>query len=67
MPGEKPVSGTPYMIFSILCTLLCCLPLGIAGIVYAAKINSLQKIGDYAGAKEAAKKAKLFTIIGAVG
>ena len=67
MPGEKPISGTPYMIFSILCTLLCCLPLGIAGIVYAAKINSLQKIGDYAGAKEAAKKAKIFTIIGAVG
>lgn len=67
MPGEKPISGTPYMIFSILCTLLCCLPLGIVGIVYAAKINSLQKIGDYAGAKEAAKKAKLFTIIGAVG
>ncbi len=67
MSGEKPISGTPYMIFSILCTLLCCLPLGIAGIVYAAKINSLQKVGDYAGAKEAAKKAKLFTIIGAVG
>lgn len=67
MSGEKPISGTPYMIFSILCTLLCCLPLGIVGIVYAAKINSLQKVGDYAGAKEAAKKAKLFTIIGAVG
>ena len=31
------------------------------------RINSLQKIGDYAGAKEAAKKAKLFTIIRAVG
>lgn len=67
VPGGKPISGTPYMIFAILCTLLCCLPLGIVGIVYAAKINSLQKVGDVAGAKEAAKKAKIFTIIGAVG
>lgn len=64
-PG-KPVNGTPYMIFSILATLLCCLPLGIAGIVYASRINSLQRSGDYAGAQAAAKKARLFTIIGAV-
>lgn len=62
----KQISGTPYLIFSILVTLCCCLPLGIAGIVYASKINSLQKMGDYAGAQEAAKKAKIYMIIGAV-
>lgn len=67
VPGGKPISGTPYLVFSILCTLLCCLPLGIVGIVYASKINSAAKAGDVAGAQEAAKKAKLFTIIGAVG
>lgn len=62
----KQISGTPYLIFSILVTLCCCLPLGIVGIVYASKINSLQKMGDYAGAQEAAKKAKIYMIIGAV-
>ena len=35
-------------------------------IVYACKINSLQRNGDYAGAQNAAKKAKMFTIIGTV-
>ena len=62
----KPVSGTPYMIFAIITTLFCCLPLGIAAIVFASKINPLQKAGDYAGAQEEAKKAKLATIIGMV-
>lgn len=62
----KPISGTPYMIFAIITTLFCCLPLGIAAIVFASKINTLQKAGDYAGAQEEAKKAKLATIIGMV-
>lgn len=65
-PG-KPISGTPYLIFSILTTLCCCLPLGIAAIIYSSKIKTLQNQGDYAGAKNAAKKARLFCIIGAVG
>ena len=56
-----------HIIFSILVTLCCCLPLGIVSIVYASKINSLQNAGDYEGAKAAAKKAKIFMIIGAVG
>lgn len=64
--GDKPINGTPYMVFAILSTLFCCLPLGIASIVFASKINTLQKIGDYEGAKAAAKKAKTFIIIGAV-
>ena len=63
---ERPVNGTPYLVFSILATLFCCLPLGIAAIVYASRINSAQNAGDYQGAQDAAKKAKLFTIISAV-
>ena len=63
---QQQISGTPYMVFAIITTLLCCLPLGIAAIVYASKIGSLQKAGDYAGAQEAAKKARLFTILSAV-
>lgn len=64
--GGQPVNSTPYVVFAILTTVLCCLPLGIASIVYASKINSLQNAGDYAGAQQAAKKAKTFAIIGAV-
>ncbi|MCI9074566.1 MAG: zinc-ribbon domain-containing protein [Dorea sp.] len=62
----KPINGTPYLIFSILSTICCCLPLGIVSIIFASKIDSLQRIGDYAGAENAAKKAKIFMIVGAV-
>lgn len=62
----KQISGTPYLIFSILVTICCCLPLGIVSIVYASKINSLQRMGDYEGAQDAAKKAKIFMIVGAI-
>lgn len=63
----KPINGTPYLVFSILTTLCCCLPLGIAAIVFSSKINSLQNSGDYAGAQAAAKKAKILCIVGVVG
>ena len=63
----KPINGTPYLIFSILTTLCCCLPLGIAAIVFSSKINALQNSGDYAGAQSAAKKAKILCIVGAIG
>lgn len=67
-PGQemKPVNSTPYMIFAVFTTLMCCLPFGIAAIVYASRINSLQRMGDFAGASQAAKKAKTFSIISAV-
>lgn len=63
-----PISGTPYVIFAIITTLFCCLPLGIAGIVFACRINPLQRAGDYEGAREEAKKAKIAVVVGmAVG
>lgn len=53
-----------YLWQSIVVTLLCCLPFGVAGIVFAAKVDSLVAAGDIAGAQAAAAKAKKFTIIG---
>ncbi len=64
-PVEQ-INGTPYLVFSILATICCCLPLGVASIIYASKINSLQRMGDYEGAKDAAKKAKIFCISSAI-
>jgi len=45
---------------------LCCLPLGIASIVFAAQVNGKYQAGDLAGAQEASRKAKQFAIWGAV-
>ncbi len=63
----EPIKSTSYLIFAILTTLCCCLPLGIVSIVFASKIDSLQRIGDYEGARDAAKKAKIFIVVGVIG
>lgn len=64
--GAEPVKGTSYLVWSILVTIFCCLPLGIPAIVYAAKIDSCNARGDFYAAAEAARKAKSFCIWGAV-
>ncbi|WP_129718376.1 CD225/dispanin family protein [Pedobacter sp. SYP-B3415] len=75
-PGQQPPFGqsnfnnplTPrpknYLVESILVTILCCLPLGIAGIVNAANVNSRYDAGDYAGAQAASKDAWKYTKLG---
>ena len=47
-----------YLIPSILVTIFCCLPLGIAAIVFAAMVNGKVAAGDIAGAQAASKTAK---------
>jgi hypothetical protein len=51
-------SDDPYLAQSILVTLCCCLPFGVAAIVNAAKVNGLLAIGDYEGAVRASDEAK---------
>lgn len=49
---------------SILVTLLCCLPFGIVGIVYASKVSSLYAQGSYNEAVQASSTAKTWTLVG---
>lgn len=60
-----PVCPKTWMVESILVTILCCLPLGIVGIINASKVNSLFSAGDYAGAQKASAEAGKWTKIGA--
>ena len=62
-----PPSGAPdkvpnYLIPAII-SALCCFPLGIISIIFAAQVNGKVTAGDTAGALDASKKAKLFSII----
>ena len=50
-----------WLVESILATIFCCLPFGIAGIVYASKVEGRFMAGDYAGAEEASKQAARWT------
>ena len=51
-----------YLVHSILVTLCCCLPFGIAAIVYASKVDTLLAQGNHAGAVEASESAKKWCI-----
>ena len=54
-----------YLIPAILATIFCCLPGGIVAIVFAAQVNGKWQAGDHAGAMNASKQAKLWTMISA--
>ena len=55
-----------WLVQSILVTLFCCLPFGIAGIVNASKVESKFYAGDPIGAERASRNAKKWTIAGVV-
>jgi heme/copper-type cytochrome/quinol oxidase subunit 2 len=61
-----PPSAPPknWLVESILVTIFCCLPFGIAGIVFAAQVNSKWAAGDYAGAQQSSKDAAKWTKVG---
>jgi hypothetical protein len=65
-PDVKPPKPDNYLVWAIITTLLCCLPLGIVAIIFAAQVDGKYHSGDYQGARNASDKARLFSIISAV-
>lgn len=59
-----PQQPKNWLAESILVTLFCCLPFGIAGIVNAAQVSSKFASGDYDGALRASQEAGKWTKIG---
>jgi uncharacterized membrane protein YjfL (UPF0719 family) len=53
-------------VWSILVTVLCCLPLGIVAIINSSKVSGLWASGQFAEAQRASENAKKFAIWGAV-
>lgn len=62
-----PAAGAPdkvpnYLIPAII-SAVCCFPLGIISIIFAAQVNGKVAAGDIAGAIDASKKAKILSYI----
>lgn len=57
MPPPKPKNN---LVPAILVTLFCCLPFGIASIIFASQVDTKYAAGDYAGAEASAAKSKLW-------
>jgi interferon-induced transmembrane protein len=62
-----PSSGThdkvPNYLIPAIISAICCLPLGIVSIIFAAQVNGKVATGDMDGALNASKKAKMFSYI----
>ncbi len=58
VPEDPDIKPDNFLVWSILCTIFCCVPFGIVSIVYASKVDNLWARRDYAGAELAARRAK---------
>ena len=65
--GQNPQQDiNSYLVWSILTTLFCCLPLGIYSINCSAKVPSLVAQGRIEEAQAKAKEAKKWNLIGLI-
>lgn len=62
-PGAAPDNN---LVWAILCTVLCCLPLGIVAIIKSTQVSGLWAQGQYQAAQKAADDAKKFAMWGAI-
>ncbi|HLM52531.1 MAG TPA: CD225/dispanin family protein [Pseudoxanthomonas sp.] len=64
VPAQHEYEYVPnHLVWAILSTLFCCLPLGIVAIVHAAKVDEKRAAGDLPGAREASHKAKFWALL----
>ncbi|MBF0320436.1 MAG: CD225/dispanin family protein [Nitrospirae bacterium] len=66
MPYRVDEYVPDYLVWSILATLFCCLPIGIVAIVYSSQVNTRLRAGEIVEARENSRKAKMWCLI-AVG
>lgn len=69
MQSNMSPEGSPpenHLVWAILCTVLCCMPLGVIAIIKASKVKDLWYQRDYTGAHKAADDARKYAIWGAV-
>ena len=62
-PSSGAPASVPNFLIPAIISLFCCLPLGIAAVIFAAQVNTKVAAGDTAGALDSSKKAKMFSFI----
>ena len=62
-PASAPTEPVPNYLIPAILSAVCCFPLGIISIIFAAQVNGKLAAGDIQGAIDASKKAKLFSFI----
>jgi hypothetical protein len=62
-PPAGTSANVPNYLIPAIISAVCCFPLGIISIVFAAQVNSKVAAGDIAGAMNASKMAKIFSYV----
>lgn len=62
-PPAKPDS---LLIWSILSTVVCCLPIGLIAVVHATRVDPLWNQGEYEAATKEAQSAKIGCIVSCI-
>lgn len=65
--GNIPQRPSNYLVLAIITTFLCCNVTGVVSIIYAARVNAKWEGGNYQGAINDSKNAKLWGLIGLIG
>uniref|UniRef100_A0AAQ6IEI0 Uncharacterized protein n=1 Tax=Anabas testudineus TaxID=64144 RepID=A0AAQ6IEI0_ANATE len=64
--GQPRAAAPSYLAWSIFNTLCCCLPLGIAAIIFSCKVQNANALGQSSAAEEASRTAKKLNIVALV-
>lgn len=59
---QRPPMPPTNLLWAILSTVCCCLPLGVVAIIFASRVSSRYYRGDYAGAEKASRSAETWII-----
>lgn len=62
-PGNNEKMPPTYLVWSVVMTVICCLPAGIAAIIFSCQVSSKFFAGDYAGAVKASQRAEIWIIV----
>src|SRR5689334_24132666 len=62
-PAPGTADKVPNYLIPAIISAVCCFPLGIISIVFAAQVNGKVAAGDIAGALQASKLAKILSIV----
>lgn len=65
MEEQKQLCPDNNLIWAILCTVMCCVPLGVVAVVKATSVEKLWYQGQHEAAEKAAADAKKWAMWGA--
>lgn len=63
VPRHIPKEPESYLLWAILSTILCCIPVGIVAIVMSSRVSARYVRGDYDGACRASRAAELWIMV----